>query len=584
MCGIVGYVGKKKAYTILFNALKRLEYRGYDSYGFCTASQGKLHVQKDVGKISEAGPGELPGTIGIAHTRWATHGSVSRANTHPHTDCREEIAVVHNGIIENFQELRKELVKRGHKFKSDTDTEIIPHLIEENLRSHSFFDSVKLALKRLEGSYAVIAVKKDENRMIAARRGSPLVLGIGKGEYFAASDIPAFLEHTKQVMYLHDGDVVVFDNGLEVFNIIEDRRVERKADTVDWDAEQARKGSFEHFMLKEISEQADVIKKAILQDSIQIKRIAEEINRARGVFLVACGTAAHACFSASYFFSKVARKHINVVLGSEFPYYKHFLTPQTLVIAVSQSGETADTLESVRTAKEAGARVIALVNVMGSTLTRESDEILLLNAGPEIGVASTKAYTAMLVVLYLIAFATIGKFEEGKQKLRNLYLDVYNLTSATMRERISTLAERLKSHNHMFLLGRGLQYPTAQEAALKIKEVSYIHAEAFASGELKHGTIALIEKGTPAVFFIAPDNEKETISNAMEVKSRGGFIIGVGSKNSDVFDFWIKTPEAGDMNPIVQIIPMQVLAYELAVLKGCDPDRPRSLAKSVTVR
>lgn len=584
MCGIIGFAGKKEAYPMLFDGLKRLEYRGYDSYGFATVSGKKIHVQKDAGKISETSPESLPGKLGIAHTRWATHGGVTKENAHPHLDCSGQIAVVHNGIIENFQELRKELEGRGHTFRSETDTEIIPHLIEENLKEHGFLDAVKLALKRIEGSYAVAVIKGDEDRMIAARKGSPLVIGVGKDSYFVASDIPAFLEHTKKVIYLHDGDLVVFDGGLEVFNTIANKRVQREVDTVEWNAEQARKGDFEHFMLKEISEQADVIKRAIAQEPKEILDIAGQINDAKGIFLVACGTAAHACLSASYFFSKVSRKHINVVLGSEFPYYKHFLTPKTLVIAVSQSGETADTLESVRVAKEAGAKVISLVNVMGSTLARESDQTLLLNAGPEIGVASTKAYTAMLVVLYLLAFASAGEFEEGRKKLKKLYLDVFNLTSATMRERIKTLAEKIRPRDHMFLMGRGLQYPTAQESALKIKEVSYIHAESYAGGEIKHGPIALIEKGTPAVFFISPDNEREIISNAAEIRARGGFIVGVGSRNNEVFDFWIKTPEAGDLNPIVHMIPMQILAYELALLRGCDPDKPRNLAKSCTVK
>ncbi len=584
MCGIVGYLGKKDAAPILFEALKKLEYRGYDSYGFATSDGSKIWLDKSTGKISETKPKELPGKIGIAHTRWATHGGVTAENAHPHTDCNGEIVVVHNGIIENYQELRKELLDKGHEFKSETDTEIIPHLIEEYMKENDFATSVVKTLNRLEGSFAVAIVNVKANKMTVARKGSPLVLGIGKDEYFVASDIPAFLEHTKQVMYLHDGDIVTFDGGIEVFSTLEGKKVERKIDTVAWDAEQAMKGEFEHYMLKEISEQADVIKRAISQDSKEIMDIARQINEAKGIFLVACGTASYACTSASYFFSKVAGKHINVVLGSEFPYYKHFLTPKTLVIAVSQSGETADTLESVRVAKEAGARVISLVNVMGSTLMRESDQHLLLNAGPEIGVASTKVYTAMLVVLYLLAYATIGKFDEGRKKIRRLYLDVYKLTSATMRKNIKALAEKIKTRDHLFLLGRGHQYPTAEEAALKVKEISYIHAESFAGGELKHGPIALIEKGTPAIFFVSPDNEKEIISNASEIKARGGFVVGVGSKNNEVFDFWIKTPEAGDLNPILQIIPMQLLAYELAVLRGCNPDMPRNLAKSVTVK
>lgn len=583
MCGIVGYLGCREAAPVLFEALRKLEYRGYDSYGFATSDGSRIWLDKSAGKISESEPKSIPGRIGIAHTRWATHGGVTDANAHPHSDCKGDIAVVHNGIIENYQELKKALIERGHKFKSDTDTEVIAHLIEEGLKEGSLVEAVSSAIKALEGSYALVAMHKGRNELVAARKESPLVIGVGDKEFFIASDIPAFLEHTKKVIYLHDKDIVLINSGIHISNL-DGGPVERPVNTVAWDAEQAKKGEFEHYMLKEISEQAEVIKRAISQDSKEIMDIARQINEAKGIFFVACGTAAHSCTSASYFFSKVARKHINVVCGSEFPYHRHFITPKTLVIAVSQSGETADTLESIKVAKEAGARVISLVNVMGSSIMRESDQSLLLNAGPEIGVASTKAYTAMLVVLYLLAFAVAGKYEEGKKKLGDLYLSVYNLTSERMRERIKTLAESIKDDDHIFLLGRGLQYPTAKEAAHKIKEISYIHAEGFAGGELKHCELALIDQGTPAIFFVSPENEKAILSNASEVKSRGGFIIGVGSTKNDIFNYWIKTPEVGDLNPIVQIIPMQILAYELAVLRGNNPDMPRNLAKSVTVK
>jgi glucosamine--fructose-6-phosphate aminotransferase (isomerizing) len=344
------------------------------------------------------------------------------------------------------------------------------------------------------------------------------------------------------------------------------------------------KGNFDHFMLKEISEQVDTVKKAMSNDKEIVEKIAGEIKKSKGVFFVACGTAYHACLAASYVFSKVANMHINVVLASEFKNYEHFLKEDTLVIAVSQSGETIDTIDAVKAAREKGSKVISIVNVMGSSLTRYSDDFLLTNAGPEICVLATKSYTAQVVLLNLLAYAIVGKLDETKSKLNYVWNIIYNLTTKTTRDKIKELAEKLKDEQNIFLIGRGLQYSTALEAALKIKEVSYIHAEAFAGGELKHGTIALIEEGTPCIVFVSEENEKEIISNAIEVKSRGGFIIGVAPKKNEVFDFWIKVPEANNFNPIVQIIPIQILAYQLAVLRGCDPDKPRNLAKSVTVK
>lgn len=588
MCGIIGYIGNKKASDILLNGLKRLEYRGYDSCGIATATIN-VNIKKDVGKVDEVDKKislkDMEGTIGMAHTRWATHGGVTKENAHPHTDCKNEIAVVHNGIIENFHELRANLESAGHSFRSRTDTEVISHLIEQGMASGNDFESAcKNALASLEGNYAVLILKKGERKIIASRRGSPLVLGLADHGFFAASDIPAFLDHTKKVIYLSDGDFVALTDKVNIFNLDEGQDVQRAIDSVDWDIEQAKKGEFEHFMMKEISEQLDTVKRAATQDRAAIDFIANEIRNSKGIFFIGCGTSYHACLAGSYVFSKVADMHVNVVLASEFPYYEHFLNDKSLIIAVSQSGETADLLEAVKTAKKKGSKVISLVNVMGSSLTRQSDRSLMMNAGPEISVASTKAYTSQLAILTMLAYSIAKKETEGREKLDYAWNMLHNLTSRSTRDKIKELAEKLKGKDHIFLIGRGLQYSTALEAALKIKEVSYIHAEAFAAAELKHGTIALIEDGTPCIAFISEENEKQTLSNAMEIKSRGGYIIGVSPKNSDIFDFWIKVPEANSENPIVQIVPMQILAYQLAVLKGIDPDRPRNLAKSVTVK
>ncbi len=586
MCGIIGYVGHRNAGEILFSGLRKLEYRGYDSCGVAGFHEGKIYVKKDAGKIDEVHKKlnlkEIPGNLGIGHTRWATHGGVTKENAHPHTDCQGNIVVVHNGIIENFQELKREL--KDHEFASETDSEIIAHLIEEEMKKGKSFEEASAdAIRKLEGNYAILALNT-EGKMIAARRGSPLVIGVGDGEYFPASDIPAFLDYTKRVIYLRDNDFVVLGkDGLKFYNF-EEGKVKREISTVEWDAGQVKKGEFEHFMLKEIMEQTETIQRAIKQDEKIIEEVVNEINNAKGIFFVGCGTAFHACLTGSYIFSKIAKKHVNVVSGSEFPHFEHFLTPETLVIAISQSGETADVLEAVKTAKKRGSKVISIVNVMGSSLTRNSDKYLLTHAGPEICVLSTKAYTAQLALLILLAYACAGKLEEGRKQLKNLYNLVYNLTALSTREHIKKLAEQLKEKEHMFTIGRGTMYPTALEAALKLKEVSYIHTEGFAGGDLKHGPIALIEEGTPCIVFVTKDTEKEIISNAMEVKSRGGYIIGVGPEDNEIFDYFIKVPEVGVANPITHIIPIQILAYQLAVLRGCDPDKPRNLAKSVTVK
>jgi len=566
-----------------------LEYRGYDSAGIGTINNNKIEIKKGVGKIDEIQSRlnleDLEGNIGLGHTRWSTHGGVTKENAHPHISNNGKIAVVHNGIIENFQDQRNFLIGQGFKFYSETDTETIPNTIEYHMRKgYDFIEATKRSLKHLEGQYAVVAVHQDENKLVAVRKEAPLVVGVGNNEYFIASDVPAFLDHTRKVVFLEEKDMVIIDGELKIFNLTQDSFVDRPVVTIDWDAEQAKKGMFDHFFMKEIVEQADVISKVSMLDDKIIKDLAEEIRKARGVYIIACGTASYACMHGQYLFSKVAKRHVNFCIASEFPNFQHFLTPESLVIAVSQSGETADTLAAIRAAKAAGAKVISITNVMGSTLMRESDKSILQRAGPEICVVSTKAYTSQLAILSLLAYEIAGKFEEGKEELKELTRYIYYLTSVNMREYIKQLAEKLRDADHIYLIGRGLQYPTALEAALKIKEVSYIHAEAYAGGELKHGTIALIENGTPCIVFASEENEKEIISNAMELKARGAYIIGVGPKNNEVFDFFIKVREAGELNSICQIIPMQILAYQLAVLRGHDPDKPRNLAKSVTVK
>jgi glucosamine--fructose-6-phosphate aminotransferase (isomerizing) len=419
---------------------------------------------------------------------------------------------------------------------------------------------------------------------VAVRKDSPLVLGLIEGGVIFASDVSAILEWTRKVVYLQNYDVVMAGReGMSIYNLLQEEEVSRPVDTVAWDMDQARKGEFEHFMLKEITEQAETINKAIMQDSEVVNRILKEVGKANGIFFVGCGSSYHACLAGAYLFSKIAGVHVNLVLASEFENYEHFLTKDTLVIAVSQSGETADVLDAVRAAQRRKSKVIGITNVIGSSLTREGDELLMMNSGPEICVLSTKTYTSQVVLMSLLAYSLAGRSEEYISGIKGLYMDIYNLTSKSMRDYLRDLASILAHMDHMYTIGRGLQYATAMEAALKIKEVSYIHTEAFAGGELKHGPLALIEQGTPVFAFMGRDGREKIISNAQEVKARGGYIIGVSEINDDIFDYWIKVPECGDFNPIIQAIPMQILAYELAVQRNLDPDKPRNLAKCVTV-
>ncbi len=590
MCGIIGYFGNRNGTEIALEGIKKLEYRGYDSAGVAVKNGSGIFIHKDTGRVEKVFSGfdtqKFSGNIALYHTRWATHGGVTKENAHPHLSNDGKIAVVHNGIVENYQELRNFLQSKGYKFSSQTDTETIPILIQYFMdQGLDFLKAFKQTLKTIDGAYAVLALREDQHILLAARKDSPLVIGVGDKEYFIASDIPAFLDHTKNVLFFKDNELAIIDkSGVKLENLLTGESVERKPDIIDWSPEQAKKGNFDHFTIKEILEQVDTVKRSLLQDKQKVEKIAKLIRKAENIVFVACGTASYACRHANYIFSKIAKMNTTTIIGSEFSNYLDFVNEKTLVIAVSQSGETMDTLLPIKAAKERGAETVAVVNVMGSTIMREADHYLMTNAGPEISVVSTKAFTAQVALLTLLAYAVAGKYDDGKEKLQNLIYILFHLTSGAAREHTKKVAELLKDKEHIYLIGRGLQYTTAMEAALKIKEISYIHAEAYPGGELKHGTIALIEKGTPCIVFVSEDTEKEIISNATELKARGAIIIGVGPKNNEVFDHWIRVWDAGIFNSICQILPMQMLAYQLAVLRGCDPDKPRNLAKSVTVK
>ncbi len=591
MCGIIGYWNlKKEAFPILLESLKKLEYRGYDSFGFATLSNTQLFVEKQVGKVSSAKCQELPGKVGIAHTRWATHGKVTEKNTHPHTDCSGKIAVVHNGVIENFQELKINLSKKNYEFLSETDTEILPYLIEENLKQGTFRDAVIKTGSILKGRNSFVVLNSETKEMIAFRNGSPLIVGVAKenttSEVFIASDIQAFLDKTKKVMYLDDNQIAIIKENPEFYDVKTKKKIEKRLIEIALDAEEAEKGDYAHYMLKEIMEQKETLIRAINQDDKDLMHVAQEINNAKGVFFIGCGTAARVCHTAEYIFSKVADKHVNFIPASEFENYKHFLLPETLVIAVSQSGETADVLDALKIAKQKGSRIISIVNAPESSVDKISDYAFLINAGPEKAVASTKATTSQIAVILLLAYACAGKLREGNRLLVDVAGEVNDMLNPRYDEHVKKLAEKIYQKENIFIIGRGLNYPMALESAIKIMEVSYIHAQGFAGGELKHGPIALIEKATPVIALVANDEVKnEIISNAIGVKSRGAYIIGVAPENNQVFDYWIKTPDVEEVaSSIVNLIPMQLLAYHLGILKDHDVDYPRSLAKSVTVK
>ena len=593
MCGIFAYFGPKdNSGELVLAGLKKLEYRGYDSWGVaCKNTDNEILIEKHVGKISEVENlqpelTEKPSHIAIGHSRWATHGGVTERNAHPHSTEENEIVIAHNGILENYEELKEELKSKGHEFTSETDTEVFAHLIQENI-ADGFEEAFKKALKRGKGRYALLAISKIDNKILAARRGSPLIVGINEedNEYFIASDIPAFLEHTKKVMYLDDEQMVAINDGVNFYDLETGDSVEKRVIEIDWDVESAEKGDYEHFMLKEILEQKETLSRAINQEEDKILEVAEAIKNAYGTYIVGCGTAGKVGMVGTYLFSHIAQKHINFMFGSEFGSFMPFMKEKSLMIAISQSGETADTLEAIEEAKKKGVKIVSIVNVETSTMARISDIVIPIKAGPEKAVASTKATTSQIAILTLIAYACAGKLDEGKKLLVETASQINDMLNPRYEDYIREVAEKIAKVESMYIIGKDVNYPIALEAAIKLQEVSYIHAEGFAGGELKHGPIALISDGTPCISIVAEDETKPHIlSNATEIKSRGGYIIGVAPENNSVFDYWIKVPDAGMASPIVSIIPIQILAYQLALLRENNPDMPRNLAKSVTVK
>lgn len=592
MCGIFGYIGdNNNAAQIIHEGLKRLEYRGYDSWGIAVKNGSKLEVEKHIGKIGDANLlpsiSNLKSSLAIGHTRWATHGGVTVANAHPHLDCKNQIAVIHNGIIENFEGLKKDLVKKGHKFLSETDTEVAAHLIEEKLKTEGFTTAVRDSFNMFRGMNAIVAMNAKSSEVIAAKNGSPLVIGIGKDEYFIASDAAGILKHTKKVLFLEDNHMVILGKTLKLLKLPDGREAKPNFTTLTWTFEEAELGHYKHFFIKEIHEEPRVIENIAMNDLSSTKKLAELINDAFGTFMIACGSASYAGIGATYLFSKIAKKHINFSIGSEFNYIEDFITDKTLVIPISQSGESIDVIDPVNRAKnKKGAKIAAIVNVLGSTLYRTADFNLLLNSGPEKAVVATKSFTAMVAVLILTAYTLAGKQEKGQKNLLNAARNVKQILSDSYVQRVEKIAQKLVHKEHIYIIGRGLSHTAALEATLKIKEATYIHAEAFPGGELKHGVIALIEKRTPCIVF-APNDETydEIISNAQEVKARGGYIIGIGPKENAVFDEFLKTDDIEEATLLPQVTIAHLLGYYLALAKGIpDPDKPRNLAKSVTVK
>jgi len=574
----------------VLRALTRLEYRGYDSAGVASIYDNEILLKKDVGKIAEV-QGKyaldgLPGNIAIGHVRWATHGVVNVPNAHPHTDCEGKLAIVHNGIIENYQELRHQL-EGEHHFVSETDTEVIGHLIESYMKNGDPLEkAVTATLGQLEGSYAMAVISVDDpGKIVAVRRSSPLVIGVGDGEYFVASDALSFLEKTNQVIFMEDDEMaVITDDGVMLYNK-KGKQVKRKAVKVEWEWDQASKNGHDYFMLKEIIEGPEAIQSAATQDKKHVMDVAMNILRAKQVIIAACGSSRYAALIGRYLFSQLASKFCDVVMASEFQYFASSIDKHTVVIAVSQSGETLDVMEGVKLAKAKGAKIVSIVNVPGSSLARMSHKALYLNCGPEICVAATKSFISQLVIFYLLAFAMMNKLDQGVKKLKGLSVGI-NGSFAENSQSLMTLADKLYDQGNFYYIARGINFAMASEGALKLKELSYIHAEGMPAGELKHGTIALIEEGTPVV-AICPNDETyhETISNAIETKARGAFIIGISDRYNEIYDEWIKVPEVEDIfYPLSVVLPLQLMAYYLAIRRGKDPDKPRNLAKSVTVK
>ncbi|HEY3119125.1 MAG TPA: glutamine--fructose-6-phosphate transaminase (isomerizing) [Vicinamibacteria bacterium] len=612
MCGIVGYVGTRDAVPIILEGLRRLEYRGYDSAGIAVVNDGDLHRRRAVGKLCnleaslKAEP--LAGAFGVGHTRWATHGRPSEENAHPHVDCTGSLVVVHNGIIENYLPLKARLQKEGHRFSTQTDTEVVAHLVESHFKG-SLEEAARAALTELEGIYALVLLHKDDpQKLVAARQGPPLVVGLADGERFLASDIPALLPYTRDFVFLNDGDVVTVTPSELTIRDASGAKVERPPQRILWDPVQAEKGGYRHFMLKEIHEQPTAVRDTLLgrlgleEGEVHLQELGAaeaELKRAKRVMLLACGTSWHAALVGKFLLEQVARVPAEVDYGSEFRYRDPIVGPKTLAVAISQSGETADTLAAFREAKKLGALGVAICNVQGSMLTREAEGTLLTHAGPEIGVASTKAFTAQLAALALLALY-LGRLhgtlspERCRELLESLTRIPHLMEDALQASsRLDELARSVVNASDFLFLGRGVNYPIALEGALKMKEISYIHAEGYPAGEMKHGPIALIDEQMPVVALCPPGRTYEKmLSNVQEVKARGGRVVAITAQGDTQIrnildlksDIIFDVPAVDEVwSPLVTVIPLQLLAYHVAVRAGRDVDQPRNLAKSVTV-
>jgi glucosamine--fructose-6-phosphate aminotransferase (isomerizing) len=609
MCGIVGYVGHRECLPILIEGLKRLEYRGYDSAGIAIQSDGSLAVRKAAGKIrvleSRLNGGAPSGCTGIAHTRWATHGEPNDVNAHPHTDCSQRVALVHNGIIENYVTLKSALKREGHTFKTETDTEVLVHLIEEHLRRGLKLEqAVGAALRLVQGTYGIAVISADEpGVVVGARHGSPLVVGVSDGEYYLASDVAPIVEHTRQVVYLDDGEMVVLTPKGFHTATIDHRRVDKEVHEVEWDLAQIEKGGYEHFMLKEIHEQPESVRNALrgrLQVAEGTARLSglrlspDEMREIRRIIILGCGTSWHAGLIGEYMLEDHARVPVEVEYASEFRYRNPIVDEGTAVLVISQSGETIDTLSAMREAQRKGARAYGVVNVVGSTIARESDGGVYIHAGPEIGVASTKAFTSQVTVLSLLTLA-LGRTREMSletgieiaQALERIPSQIENILANG--DVVKRIAEQYKAHNNFLYLGRGSHFPVALEGALKLKEISYIHAEGYPAAEMKHGPIALIDDSMPVVFVCTRDAAYDKVmNNMMEVRARKGRILAIATEGDHevkgLADQVIYVPDTVPcLQPLLTVVPLQLLAYHMAVLRGCDVDQPRNLAKSVTV-
>ncbi len=610
MCGIVGYTGSKNAVDVVYNGLEKLEYRGYDSAGIAVIAAGKIERRRSVGKLinlrENINSNPISGNIGIGHTRWATHGKPSEENAHPHTDCSGKIVVVHNGIIENYVQLKNELQNEGHIFASETDTEVVAHLIEKYYKEkNSLLDAVQSALKDIRGAYALCAVcADDKSQIVAARKDAPLVIGLGKEENFIASDVSALLAYTKDVIFLENGDTAqIKKDGIKIFDG-QCNVVERKPQKILWNALQAEKCGYKHFMLKEIYEQAQTIQdtfrgrisdeenRIILQSVGLTKQDLEKISR---ICIVACGTSYHAGLTAKFLFENFTKIPTEVNIASEFRYGEPVIDDKVLTIFISQSGETADTLAALRLAKEKKSKTVAICNVVGSSISREADYVLYTHCGPEIGVASTKAFTGQLTALYLLVMFIADKKETVTKKQLADFIaglrDIPNKIAETLKlsDDIKAVAKLFQTTKQFIYLARNINYPIALEGALKLKEISYIYAEGYPAGEMKHGPIALIDETMPVMVIATGSKVYEKIlSNIEEAKARGAKIIAIANKeNTEIVknsDYRIFVPSTQEyLSPLINVIPLQFFAYYVSVMKGCDVDQPRNLAKSVTV-